>query len=247
VTGPGSRHRRLARGHSADTGWSTGLYGGIVRSVHDADGITVYDDVLTDAAFQRLREWSESVRYQGVHHQQWRTVWRHGEGEPLRGPNWIAAVLGVPGREPLTDLPAPLGPLASVLQSLLRPRQRRPDQITFTPWIYPQGTALGLHKDDRAYDGSYIFYTVPEWDVHWGGLLHCVADPPRTPVAPRAVLDLSAERRSVATVGRGTWISPGRNRLVIIAPQVRHFISRVDPNAGDRPRTSIAGFFRHVA
>lgn len=215
-----------------------------MHEAHDAEGMTVYDDVLATAEFERLREWSESVRYQGVHHQQWRTVWRHGEGEPLRGPNWIAPVQGRPAPGPGAEVPPPLRPLAAVLQEVTRSRPRPPGQITMTPYIYPRGTALGLHRDDGAYDGSYIFYTVPEWDVHWGGLLHGVADPAGAPAAPRAVLDLSAERRSVAATGRGTWISPGRNRLVIIAPRVRHFISRVDPSAGDRPRTSIAGFFR---
>lgn len=215
-----------------------------MREVQRSEGITVLDDVLPHEAFERLRGWSETVQYQGVHHQSWRTVWRHGEGEPLRGPNWVMSLGPSPAAAPDSELPSPLVPLAATLRGVVPTGSGRVRDVTLTPWIYPRGTGLGLHVDDDPYAGSYIYYTVPEWDVHWGGLLHCLADTPGTQVVPRGVLDLGAERRSVAAVGQGTWVSPVPNRLVLVAPEVRHFISRVDPNAGDRPRTSIAGFFR---
>jgi hypothetical protein len=218
----------------------------VVLSTYSADGISVYDAVLTDDEFRTLQQWAELARYQGVHHEQWRSVWRHGEGEPLRGPTWSIPTQDVSTGNAPGNLPTALWPLAVTLVRTLREASRTFAGVSLTPWIYPTGTALGLHKDDGSFAGSYIFYTVPEWDVHWGGLLHCVADPPDAEVPRRAILDMTAERRSVSSVGRGPWIAPAANRLVTLAPHVRHFISRVDPNAGDRPRTSIAGFLHRT-
>jgi hypothetical protein len=211
----------------------------------DAAGVRVFEDVLSDAHFKALQDWAQAVTYQGVHADRWRSVWRLGEGEPLRGPTWSIPGPPDPAADGPGDRPAALEPLAAVLRQLLLAERADTARVSLTPWIYPQGTALGLHRDDGQFDGSYIFYSVPEWDVHWGGLLHCLADAPDAPVPARAILDSTQERESVASVGRGFWVAPVRNRLVTLAPRVRHFISRVDPNAGDRPRTSIAGFVHH--
>ncbi|HEX8092845.1 hypothetical protein [Jatrophihabitans sp.] len=213
-----------------------------MRRVFDAAGLRVFDDVLLEAEFQALRRWAEQLTYRGVHHGQWRTVWRLGEGEPLRGPTWLASAGSARSQEVPPDLPPALEPLAALLRRLLLDGRQDAARVSMTPWIYPQGTALGLHRDDGQFDGSYIFYSVAEWDVHWGGLLHCVADPPDAAVPARGILDITEERDSVGSVGPGLWVSPARNRLVTLAPHLRHFISRVDPNAGDRPRTSIGGF-----
>ncbi len=214
-----------------------------MRSLYDADGIRIFDDVLRAPELRTLQSWAELVPYQGVHHDQWRPVWRLGEGEPLRGPTWSTSATGSTNERP-ADLGCPpaLEPLATVLWRLLLHGPQRLARVSLTPWIYPRGTALGLHRDDGRFDGSYIFYSVPEWDVHWGGLLNCVTDAPDADVPPRAILDATAERLSVTSMGRGMWIAPVRNRLVTLAPHVRHFISRIDPSAGDRPRTSIGGF-----
>jgi hypothetical protein len=219
-----------------------------MRSAYDAGGIRIVEDVLSEPDLQALQTWAERVTYQGVHHMRWRPVWRIGEGEPLRGPTWTVAAPASAGGPPADrGCPLALEPLAAVLRRTLLHGPRRYARISLTPWIYPRGTALGLHRDDGRFDGSYIFYTVPEWDVHWGGLLHCVTEATDADLPPPAVLDASAERASVSATGRGMWIAPVRNRLVLLAPHVRHFISRVDPNAGDRPRTAIAGFIHQDA
>jgi hypothetical protein len=220
-----------------------------MRSVYDADGICIFEEVLSEPELGALQSWAERVTYQGVHHERWRPVWRIGEGEPLRGPTWSIRPAGraQEAQPPDQRCPPALAPLAAVLQRLLLSGPQGDARISMTPWIYPRGTALGLHSDDGQFDGSYIFYTVPDWDVHWGGLLHCVDEALGAEVPPRAILDASAERVSVTAMGRGTWIAPVRNRLVTLAPHVRHFISRVDPNAGDRPRTTIAGFLHRTA
>ena len=219
-----------------------------MRSVYDADGICIVEEVLSEPELWALQSWAERVTYQGVHHERWRSVWRIGEGEPLRGPTWSILAVGhsPEAQRPDQSCPPALAPLAAVLQRLLMSGREDDVRVSMTPWIYSRGTALGLHSDDGQFEGSYIFYTVPDWDVHWGGLLHCVAEAPGADVPPRAILDATAERVSVTATGRGIWIAPVCNRLVTLAPRVRHFISRVDPNAGDRSRTTIAGFIHRT-
>lgn len=215
-----------------------------MRSVYDADGVRIIEDVLGESELRTVQSWAEQVTYQGVHHDRWRTVWRIGEGEPLRGQTWSVFAVGgsARARQEEDKCPRALAPLAAILRGLLLSGRAGDDRVSMTPWIYPRGTALGMHCDAGHLRGSYIFYTIPEWDVHWGGLLHCVSEVANAEVARQAILDATPERASVTATGRGIWIAPVRNRLVTLAPHVRHFISRVDPSAGDRPRTSIAGF-----
>jgi hypothetical protein len=61
-----------------------------MRTVLAEGGVRIFDDVLSATEFAGLTSWAERVTYQGVHHDRWRTVWRLGEGEPWRGPTWVA-------------------------------------------------------------------------------------------------------------------------------------------------------------
>ncbi len=215
-----------------------------MAEVTGMEGVKVFEGVLQEADVARLLSWAETVEYRGVHDGKWRSVWRLGDGEPLRGPTWTIGEDGRPGRE--DNLPPALRPLADALRRLVL--QGAGDcKLSLTPWIYRPGTALGLHRDDRAFNGSYVFFLTREWDVHWGGLLHCLADGSAESAPARAVFDMTAERRSVSETGHGAWIAPAWNRLVVIAPRVRHFISRIDANAGDRARVTIAGFLHKRA
>lgn len=209
-----------------------------MRVAHDTDSVSVFDEVLAPEELRSLESWVEQITYQGVHHERWRTVWRLGEGEPLRGPTWTTSASGSTG----SQIPPALQPLAATLREVLLKGRNEHEELSLTPWIYPRGTGLGLHRDNGRFDGSYVFYLVQEWDVHWGGLLNCIIDDADAIEPRRAVLDPRTERSSVASVGHGMWIAPARNRLVTLGAEVPHFISRVDYNAGDRARVSIAGF-----
>jgi hypothetical protein len=112
-------------------------------------------------------------------------------------------------------------------------------------YIYPAGTALSLHTDGgEKYAGGFIYYCQSTWNVHWGGAL-IVLDQ-RTSLSPPthvdAWLDPSSEHESAMVPGIGTCIFPRPNRLVLLAPNTLHFISRVDTTAGSASRISIAGF-----
>lgn len=198
--------------------------------------LEVFDHVLAEADAHRMLSWLDTLSYRSVHQENWRTVWRLLEGMPLRGPTWTT------DGESESNIPPPLAPLVTALSRLAQ-NFRQGYRVSLTPWLYPSGTALGLHRDDGDFDGSFVYYLTREWDVHWGGLLGTVIEAGQAPKLARAILDPSVERRSVALSGQGQWIAPAWNRLVLIPSDVRHFISRVDITAGDRVRISIGGFF----
>jgi 2OG-Fe(II) oxygenase superfamily len=206
----------------------------------NGDGLSIIDRLLSEDEVERMLAWLNGLSFKSVHHDGWRSVWRLLEGVPLRGPTWTIGSEGLPA-----DHPPALAPLTRKLIEL-RLRDRPAQRVSLTPWLYPAGTALGLHRDDRDFDGAFVYYLTREWDVHWGGLLGCVTEVNDRPLPARAILDPANERSSVAQSGYGRWIAPAWNRLVLIEPNTRHFISRVDAAAGDRVRITIAGFFHNA-
>jgi hypothetical protein len=201
--------------------------------------VSVYDDFLGAGAAHDVLSWLDGLTYKSVHAEGWRSVWRLTGASVLRGPTWSVDCNGDPGPE--GPIPIPLRAFARSLGDLVL-RDDAQWLVSMTPWIYPVGAGLGLHRDDRRYRGAYSYYLTPEWDVHWGGLLLAVADSPAAILPERAVFDARQERESVAEVGRGSWVLPAWDRLVVIPSHVRHSVTPVDAAAGDRPRISIAGF-----
>lgn len=209
-----------------------------MRQLRPEPGVRVFDEVLDRVELAGLQEWADRISYHGVHHGQWRKVWRIGEGEPLRGPTWWAGRSDDPSED---GYPFELDPVVEALRHTLLTGALSDARVSLTPWIYPQGTALGLHVDSEPYLGSYVYYLMPEWDLHWGGLLHFLPRQEGERVT-RPSLTGSDERGSMQSIRGGSWVLPRCNRLVLIAPWVEHFVSRIDPNAGDRSRLTIAGF-----
>src|SRR5258708_37142789 len=132
-----------------------------MREVYNADGIRVVEDVVSESQMQTLQSWAEHVKYQGVHHERWRPVWRIGEGEPLRGPTWSVPTAGCEpeGKRTARSYPVALAPLADMLQHLLLSGRPGHAWVSMTPRIYPRGTALGLQRDAGDFAGSDLFYT----------------------------------------------------------------------------------------
>jgi Rps23 Pro-64 3,4-dihydroxylase Tpa1-like proline 4-hydroxylase len=90
-------------------------------------------------------------------------------------------------------------------------------------YSYWSGDFLADHTDDvKSKRLIFVFYLSPHWERRFGGLLHLV-DP-----------------------GGGlTQIDPDYNSLLIfdVAAKTRHFISPVEPCAGERARLTISGWF----
>ena len=130
------------------------------------------------------------------------------------------------------------------------------DRYSVTSWIYPKDTALSLHDDGSGvYSGAFTYFLNPHWDIHWGGLLMLVD--PRASKAlqnfktPQNVhgyyktkwIDAEAENAFLWDPGLAQCIFPKRNRIVFIHPESYHFVTKINVDAGDKARMSLAGFF----
>jgi Rps23 Pro-64 3,4-dihydroxylase Tpa1-like proline 4-hydroxylase len=124
--------------------------------------------------------------------------------------------------------------------------------LFLTPWLYPVGSALSLHRDGGTYSGSFTFFAHTRWKTHWGGellLLQEAADPETgAPLSQHGGAgplwtseDDGIDIKSL--MGIATCVFPRPNRLALIGPDRPHMMSRVDANAGAHVRVSLAGFF----
>jgi hypothetical protein len=227
-----------------------------------SDQIIVLDDFLESATFSRVLDYCARAKYYHVHSRYWRKVWRINDGDPLQGGTtfWSSNRDTFPADEnkPLhptgTDIDLFIDQLVSALpyaEQLIGAAGRDWFEFTAGPWIYPAGTSLSLHQDGTKYTGAYTFFAHRQWNIHWGGYL-LVLDPRTAPLIysgeilgeNASWIDDTKENDRVFTPGFAQCIFPKPNRLVFIAPDAQHLLSRVDANAGHHPRISIAGFFR---
>jgi hypothetical protein len=223
------------------------------------DQIRIYDDLLPPDAFEALLDYAPQDRYTMVHLDNWRKVWRLGDGLPLQGrtayfrPDASLYELEEHLRYPTqTAVDAFIDGVNTVVgeaASLVGEIGAAWNGMTVAPWIYPAGTGLSLHRNRYGYTGSYTYFLHREWNFHWGGYLLVLdprtaagTDPDLSPLYPHWLSD-EDENRVGAEPGLATCVLPKPNRLVFIAPDVYQMITRVDANAGSRPRVTLAGFF----
>ncbi|WP_394849788.1 2OG-Fe(II) oxygenase [Pendulispora brunnea] len=149
-------------------------------------------------------------------------------------------------------------PLRDFLDRTVATATERPDLLgqrgsawrfaSVTPWVYPAGTGLSLHYDGGNYTGAFTYFLHRTWNVQWGGLL-LVLDAERRPSKgpgeerPVAWLDDDVESNEILERGLAQCILPKPNRIVFLAGGTPHMVTRVDPNAGQIVRVSLAGFF----
>lgn len=222
-----------------------------VRPSYRSEDVLVYDDVLPEATFSKLFRHLGSLEYTSVHQSGWRKVWRLHDGDPLRGRTvWYRP----DGRS------TPSGSAVDELVGWIAGRQHEIAEIvgtsgtdwtrlSFTPWIYPVGSGLSLHQDGTAYSGAFTFFAHQEWRLHWGG--HLLVLDPRTRSRSTSgagefgpvFLDDRRESARAFDPGFAITVFPKPNRIAFLSPAALHLLTRVDENAGQAARLSIAGFF----
>lgn len=226
------------------------------RITHRSEQAWIYDDVLSSEDFAALLLHLDALDYASVHARGRRKVWRLHDGDPLVSRTALFHVdprekrpdePGYPTRTALDRLIAAVLARAPEVAHLVGSVGESWEKVSFTPSIYPQGTSLSLHQDGLAYAGSFTFFAHPEWRVHWGGQL-LVLDPDPGPGAHSAAfmpsfLQDDTESRRALEPGTGLAIFARPNRLVFLSPTARHLVTRVDVNAGQHARVSVAGFF----
>lgn len=221
--------------------------------------IMVYDDFLPQETFERLLHYATSEPYAIVHRDTWRKVWRLGDGLPLQGTTTyvrsdpsLYAEDETPRYPTQTAVDAFIDGMHGVLgeaSELVGKAGTAWSGMTVAPWIYPAGAGLSLHRDRGSYSGSYAYFIHREWNFHWGGQLLILdpktgagSDPDSSPLYPHWLSDKD-ESRSGMEPGLAMCVLPKPNRLVFIAPDAYQMITRVDVNAGNHPRVTLAGFF----
>lgn len=231
------------------------------------DQVVVFDNFLPNASFKDIFNYVSLDDYNLVHtHGQFKKVWRLNDGFPLRG-GTIFYKANTSKEAEKQKYNYPTGTIVDLLLEQMLAVLPEVDTIvgkeaeawqsfSLTPWIYQMGTALSLHQDAAGiYSGSYTYYLHPEWNIHWGG--HLLVVDPKTEISRQFVklpgdnksryqdpwLNDQTENSQVQDPGFALTIFPKPNRMVFIAPQAFHMISRVDQNAGQNPRISLGGFF----
>lgn len=212
------------------------------------DGLVVADDVLPADAFAGLRHQVASGDYRSVHAQGWDRAWPLSDGNPLRG---TSAHYDPQAAFGLTGAAYPTGTAVDLLVDAVRDVSARYPGVVGTegvdwlglflaPWLYPVGSALSLHRDSGRYAGSFTFFAHPRWGRHWGGDLVVARPGPGEPRARGRSGDDGDPGGD--DPGIDLCIAPRPNRLVVLGPDRPHRISRVDVNAGEHVRASVAGF-----
>lgn len=224
--------------------------------------LMVVDNFLDEATFEKVYQHFGSVDYESVHMKGQQKVWRLNDGDPLRGRPvfWcadtidVSAIKGKQLYPTNTDVDLFIEQLTSIVptaNSIIGTPGEAWSNVTVTPWIYPVGSALSLHRDGFDFTGAYTYFLHKRWNVHWGGYLLVFDENTKLPCSETSSLadsllwiDESREEARILEPGLARCIFPKPNRLVLLGPNVQHLLSRVDTNAGAYSRISIAGFFR---
>jgi hypothetical protein len=221
-----------------------------VKTVLAGRGVVVVDDLLDPRTFAAVGQELANGHYRSVHTPGWDKAWRLGDGTPLRG----AGVYYDPTNA--SQKPGVRYPTSSVVDDLIDAVRGLTTEhrdvvgaegidwvtIFLSPWLYPVGGALSLHRDGGGYSGAFTFFAHPRWGVHWGGELLLLDDEPSAAPHPSQGRTGWMEEDEVGS-GLATCVFPRPNRLVLVGPNRPHMITRVDANAGDHIRTTLAGFF----
>ena len=219
----------------------------LILASHD---VVVVDDLLDPRAFGAIRWELASGHYHSVHTPRWDKAWRLGDGSPLRG----AAVYYDPTNT--VHKPGVRYPTSSVVDEFIDVVRGIAAEhcnvvgtegvewvaMFLSPWLYPVGSALSLHRDGGGYSGAFTFFAHPRWGNHWGGELLLLDEEPSAVSHPSQGTTGWMEEDQVAS-GLATCVFPRPNRLVLVGPDRPHMITRVDVNAGDHARATLAGFF----
>jgi hypothetical protein len=217
-------------------------------------GVRVIDGVLSTENFLNIQQEVAQGEFKSVHTQRWDKSWRLWDGHPMRGTSvyydptqrfdWSGA--RYPTRSAVDLLIDAIRQATFDNPEIVGREGGDWDALYLSPWLYPVGSALSDHFDADRYAGSFTYFVHSRWSGAWGGEL-LVAMPgegiqPPTVDTPGRHPWITGDDHH-ETCGLAIAITPKPNRLVLLSSDRLHRVARVDSNAGDHVRTSIAGFF----
>ncbi|MEW9891469.1 MAG: 2OG-Fe(II) oxygenase [Candidatus Symbiodolus clandestinus] len=243
-----------------------------MNKIVKGEGYLIFDDFLSNNELFALQLYMQFENYCLVHSHGWSKSWRMIDGEPLVSISYRYSCLTGKTTVDNSIITAGIDILSQKINTIiLHLRDFLKEQwnaFSLTTFLYPAGSGLGWHEDDAEYKGAYIFYAHPEWKPSWGGELFLIDTPVNSSAglsentynASEEVLRMSGitggavgpefgwtiRERNINDSGVGVFIYPKPNRLVVIKPNYSHCIKKVEANAGDNLRCSVAGFFQET-
>lgn len=218
-----------------------------MKQVVKSKAFVVYDDVLPQSEFEKLWLYIQREEYSSpMTSGNWLKVWRQGDCFPLGTRNYDYSTR--PFNNALDALLPIFIKLAEMNPEIVQPWK----DLGLRTYLYPRGSKLSWHDDNTSlYSAALTMYCHPKWGSTWGGDL-MVAEVPKMEDMPNKPLvgphlDHTWEDDYINIYGFGSWIAPKPNRIVLMAPNTYHSISRVDADAGDHSRCAIVGFFKKEA
>jgi len=237
--------------------------------VHESRSGVIFDDFLPPKLYEIMRNYCMTTEYEHINTKgKISRAWHLHDGFPLRSTMnsfYYSNPATIPQPKPSyiyptnteTDLfmeyMAEFQPQVEFYTG--KPKEEW-NHFTVTSWLYPQGTGLNMHDDGSGvYTGAYAFFLNKTWRPHWGGLLVLMDDAANVGVhAYRNTVNQAEYHRQkwlhanntdelLLEHGLGRCIFPKGNRMVFIANDAYHMITKVNETAGDNVRVSLAGFF----
>lgn len=221
----------------------------------------VFDDVLSGAEMKSIWRYMQSIDLDFQQTKRWIKVIRLTDGNFLAGNMYTSEKTDLPGVTAAYPTGTGIDPIVRAMldnvesfEPWIGKKGKEWNCFTCRPYVYPYAGGLSWHRDPLC-GGAFIVYVHPYWNSQWCGQLMIAHSPPDSALAsgstpeldddngPGPHLDNSAENAILMESGVGNYVLPKPNRLVIIAPELYHMISKVDISAGDHCRCTISGFF----
>lgn len=234
-----------------------------MKTILSTENFIVIDDFLSKEDFLHMWNFIQEERFRFVHAEKWIKAFRLSDGHPMWGDVYISESVSYDQESSVFPTQRGIDPLFKKMNDCLKElmpyigeKSKQWDYYFARPYLYPKETGLSWHTDGRGdMSGAFVYYCHQEWNANWGSelLIHASeAGKVKYPVTKMydgndKILGLhmnyEATSEYLMKEGIGQYILPKPNRFVVIKPGLIHRINRVDPNAGDRIRASITGFF----
>lgn len=228
--------------------------------------VIVYDNFLPGSDYERLYQYSVNTDYRHINTTgNVNRVWALDNGFPLRS-DWDyyyeatsqkvkPAAARYPVNKPSDQFMEHVNAIMPDVQHMIGAPGVNWAHYSVTCWLYPPNTGLSLHNDGATYTGAYVYFLNKEWRIHWGGLLMVLDQQANEAIETHKKeynghkfhrgkwLHESEHNDYAMEVGFARTIFPKKNRIVFIAPDAYHIVTKVLPAAGDNIRMTFAGFF----
>jgi Rps23 Pro-64 3,4-dihydroxylase Tpa1-like proline 4-hydroxylase/peroxiredoxin/GT2 family glycosyltransferase len=235
--------------------------------VYESKSAVVLDNFLPDNIYTQLHQHMQRTDYQYINTDKVSRAWHIQDGFPLRSQTnafYYAdpTIKPEPGHmvypsntvfDPFIEHILAVQPNVN---HIIGQKSKDWWHFSVSGWLYPPGTGLALHEDGSGvYSGAYVYFLNPTWKPHWGGQLLLLEDQSndnmrkyqkesdRMDVYKSKWMHANRTDDIIMDDGLAQCVFPKGNRIVFIASDAYHMVTRVNEQAGDNLRMSLAGFF----